>query len=387
MSSPPIALTFDQAHHQSLATGTAGIAILHIERALTGRGCWADAHTHIRQVAAGPVDGGDHTGLFYGAPALAFLLSLADADGQQRYAEPLGALDHHVTLLTHRRVVAALRRIETGEHARFAEYDLFHGLTGIGALLLARRPGSDTFAEILGYLARLTRPRRQEEDELPGWWVLHDPDPTLPTPGGHANFGMAHGAAGILALLALAARGGHLVDQQYDAIHWLMNWFDRWRQESPDGLWWPQWITRSDLRVGRLTQRAPGRPSWCYGSIGIARALQLAALAVGDLARQRAAERALLTSLTDRSLTRLTEPGVCHGLAGLYQTAYHAAHDSTDPALLHRLPALAAALISNNTHGEAPGLLTGRAGTDLVLETARSGASPQTGWDRCLLIC
>lgn len=41
----PIALTFDQAHHQSLATGTAGIAIRHIERALTGRGCWADAHT------------------------------------------------------------------------------------------------------------------------------------------------------------------------------------------------------------------------------------------------------------------------------------------------------------------------------------------------------
>ncbi|MEU5992848.1 lanthionine synthetase LanC family protein [Spirillospora sp. NPDC047418] len=198
MTSPPITLASDQAQHQSLATGTAGIAILHVERSLTGRNCWGETHRRIQQVARGPIDGGDHAGLYYGAPALAFLLGMTNADGQQRYAEPLAVLDRHVTRLAHRRVTSALQRINAGQHAAFSEYDLFHGLVGVGTLLLERRPGSDVLAEVLTYLTQLTRPRRDSRDELPGWWVSHNPDPMLPTPGGHANFGMAHGAAVIL---------------------------------------------------------------------------------------------------------------------------------------------------------------------------------------------
>ncbi|GAA1834018.1 lanthionine synthetase C family protein [Actinomadura chokoriensis] len=388
MTSPPITLATDQAQHQSLATGTAGIAILHVERALTGRSSWGDVHRRIQQTASGPVDAGDHASLYFGAPALAFLLGIAGADGRQRYAEPLAVLDGHVTRLAHRRVAAAMQRIDAGDDACFSEYDLFHGLVGIGALLLVRRPCSDVLAEVLGYLVRLTRTRRCAGAELPGWWVSQDPDPTLPTPGGHANFGMAHGAAGILAFLALAARRGHVVDQHYEAIHQLANWFDHWRQDTSDGPWWPQWITRAELRAGHPAQQVPGRPSWCYGSTGITRALQLAAIATGDTARQRTAEQALLASLADRNLARITEPGICHGVAGLYQTVYRAAHDSSAPALLQRLPALATALTCDATPQDRldHGLLTGRAGVELVLDTARSGAPPHTGWDRCLLI-
>nr|WP_203596498.1 lanthionine synthetase C family protein [Actinomadura bangladeshensis] len=371
-----------------MATGTAGIATLHVERALTGRSGWADAHRWIQQAARGPVDAGDHAGLYYGAPALAFLLGTASADGRQRYAGPLAVLDRHVTRLAHRRVAAAMQRMDAGQHAAFSEYDLFHGLVGVGTLLLERQPGSDVLAEVLGYLTRLTRPRRHSGTELPGWWVSHDPDPTLPTPGGHANFGMAHGAAGILAFLALAARHGHVVEQQYEAIDQLAAWFDHWRQDSSDGPWWPQWITCAELSNSRPTQRTPGRPSWCYGSTGITRALQLAALATCDTVRQRTAEQALLASLTDRNLARITEPGICHGLAGVYQTVYRAAHDSSDPALHRRLFALATALTSDATPQDRldHGLLTGRAGVELVLDTTRSDAPPQTGWDRCLLI-
>ncbi|MEU5994214.1 lanthionine synthetase LanC family protein [Spirillospora sp. NPDC047418] len=194
--------------------------------------------------------------------------------------------------------------------------------------------------------------------------------------------------ASILAFLALAAHNRHVVDQQHEAIDHLANWFERWRQDSPDGPWWPQWITRTELRTGRPAQQTPGRPSWCYGSAGIARALQLGALATGDTARQRTAERALLATLTDRNLARITAPGICHGLAGLYQTIYRAAHDSSDPALLQRLPALATALTGDATPPGRldPGLLTGHAGVELVLDTTRSIAPPRTGWDRCLLI-
>ena len=385
-------ISLDQARHQSLADGTAGTALLHIERALSGRDSWTKAHALIRQVATGPIDGGDHAGLYYGAPAVAFMLHTTNGDGQPRYEQALATLDHHVARLARRRLSTAVTRTNAGEYTQFSEYDLFYGLVGIGALLLLRQPGSDTLGDVLRYLVRLTRPSRHDGVELPGWWVTHDPDPTLPTPGGHANLGMAHGAAGILALLALAARAGHVVEGQHEALERLTDWLENWRQHSPDGPWWPQWITLTALRTGRPTQQRPGRPSWCYGTPGIARALQLAALATGDTTRQRFAEQALLSSLTDQNLTRISDPGLCHGVAGLYQTVYRAAGDSTEPALHQQLPVLATALTAHTTlrhgHNELPeeGLLTGRAGVELALETTRRTAPPHSGWDACLLI-
>ncbi|UJW32456.1 lanthionine synthetase C family protein [Saccharothrix sp. AJ9571] len=382
---------------QSLAQGLVADALLHVERAWTGSGRWTTAQDHIRRVVAGPVDAADHAGLYYGAPSVAFLLHTA-ADRHPRYRAASQTMDEHVLRLARRRLATAATRIGRGEPATFAEYDLFYGLTGIGTLLLRHHADSDELAGILRYVVALaTRPRHEDGAELPGWWVPHDPDEILPTPGGHANFGMAHGAAGLLAFLALAAVGGRVVDGQREAIALLTGWFDRWRQNGPDGPWWPQWITREELRAGRPQHTGPGRPSWCYGTVGIARAQQLAALATADPHRQGVAEDALAASLTDTQLDRITEPGLCHGIAGLYQTAYRASLDARGPALARRLPALANRLAlhaqslgdedsEDGDQAEATGLLTGRAGVDLALETARHSTPPHTGWDACLLI-
>lgn len=384
-----VTLTTDEATGQSLARGAAGTALLHVERAWAGSGSWDTAHTHIRRALAGPVDAADHAGLYYGAPAIAFLLHTA-ADRHPHYRAAAAALDEHVQRLARRRVAGALGRIQRGQLATFAEYDLFYGLTGIGALLLRHRPGSDVLAGILRYVVRLTKPRHHDGVELPGWWVAHDPDEILPTPGGHANFGMAHGAAGLLAFLALATLHGCVVDGQHQAIAMLTAWFDRWRQDHADGPWWPHWITRQELRSGHPAQARPGRASWCYGTVGIARALQLAALVTGDRPGQHAAEDALAASLTDTQLDRITEPGLCHGIAGIYQTTYWAARDARAPALARLLPALAARLAQHASslgdHSGPGGLLTGGAGATLALETTRRTTPPHTGWDACLLI-
>lgn len=385
-----VSLTLGETAGQSLARGAVAGALLHVERAWTGVGTWTTAQDHIRRVAAGPVDAADHAGLYYGAPAVAFLLHAA-ADRHPRYRTASQTMDEHVLRLTRRRLDTAATRIDVGEPAAFAEYDLFYGLTGIGALLLRHHPGSDELAGILRYLVTLvTQPRREGGVELPGWWVAHDPDQILPTPGGHANFGMAHGAAGLLAFLALATADGRVIDGQREAIAVLTAWFDRWRQDGAEGPWWPQWITREELNAGRPAHTGPGQASWCYGTVGIARARQLAAIATGDTRRQQDAEEALAASLTDTQLDRITKPGLCHGIAGVFQTAYRAARDARGPALTNQLPALADRL-TRHAHSEkdgdqTAGLLTGRAGVDLVLETARRNTPPHTGWDACLLI-
>ncbi|MFI7225137.1 lanthionine synthetase C family protein [Nonomuraea angiospora] len=383
-----VTLTRQEIASQSLTKATAANALLHIERALTGTGDWNSAHAHIRQATAGPIDSAPHAGLYYGTPAIAFVLHAASTGGNPRYQAAARALDKHLARLTQRRLATAAERIRRRAPATFAEYDLFHGLTGIAVLLLLRAPGSDLLAGILSYVTRLTKPRRVDGEELPGWWVAHDPDPLLPTPGGHVNLGLAHGAAGLLALLSLAALRGCTVPGQADAIDALGGWFDQWRQNSPDGTWWPQWLTHEELRTGRTTQPGPGRPSWCYGAAGIARAQQLAALATRDPVRRGLAEKAMADCLTDQQLQKITEPGLCHGMAGVYQTAYRAALDARNPAIGRRLPALAAALSQHATanQDDTEGLPTGPAGVGLALETARHTTPPRSGWDACLLI-
>lgn len=381
-----VALGRADAARQSLATGTAGTALLHLERACI-TGTWTTARTCLRQLTDGPIDGGDHTGLYYGIPALAFVLHCA-ASADPRYTRTAASLDEYLLRLARHRLAAATTRIRHGETASFAEYDLFYGITGLTALLIQRAPDSNELADLLGYLVRLTEPHRRHGILLPGWWVTHHPDPLLPTPGGHANLGMAHGAAGILAALAIAKRRGHIVDHHTDAINRLTDWFDRWRQHHPDlGTWWPQWLTLYDLTTGHPTQTAPGRPSWCYGTPGIARALHLAALATHNHHRRADAEQLLATCLDQSQTQRLTEPGLCHGLAGLYQTAFRAAADATNPTIAQRLPALAATLHTAASHNTGPGagLLTGHTGVHLAAHTTCHG-TPHTGWDTCLLI-
>jgi hypothetical protein len=286
---------------------------------------------------------------------------------------------------------SAQRRIEQRQLPQFAEYDLFYGLTGLGTLLLHHQPGHDALGRILAYLVRLaTEPIKLDDRAMPGWWVHHDPDTLVPTQGGHANFGLAHGISGPLALLALAMRAGITIDRHAEAIEHICAWLDAWRQEGDSGPWWPQWITAGELRQNQPEPSGPYRPSWCYGTPGIARAQQLAALATDDSCQRSAAEHAIAASLSDpRQLAMLTDAGLCHGTAGAYQTAWRVNCDAITTALHRPLVTLAAALVA---HAEAAdpngdfGLLDGTAGIALALQTLAHGTQPRSGWDICLLL-
>ena len=381
------AADIEQARAQSLASGAAGTALLDVERALSMTGQWTPATEQIRIATAGTISAADHAGLYFGVPAICFLLHAAGSDGSARFRTATKVADRHVIVLAERRLSVAVERRAHGAPLTFKEYDLFYGLVGLGSLLTPHLPDSAVLPDVLGYLVQLSTPRREDGLLVPGWWVEHDPDPILPTPGGHANLGMAHGAAGLLAVLALAASYGIEVPGQREAIRHIVELFDLWRQDGQDGPWWPHWLTRDDLRSGHPSQSAPGRLSWCYGAPGITRALQLAALALGETERQEQAERDLAANLNDAQLARIDDAGLCHGIAGLYQTVWRVAHDAKTSEIAQRLPAVAAHLISHSERdtGDA-GLLTGRPGVQLTLETLRHDSPPRSGWDACLLI-
>ncbi len=354
---------------QSLAEGAAGIALLHLET-----GAWAAVYPTLEQAVAKGVSVADGASLYYGAPALAFVLAATE---QPCLARAKAAAAAGTATVTRHRLEAAHRRIDQRQRPEYAEYALIRGLTGLGVAL--RRTGDlGLLRDVLTYLVRLTDPI----DGLPGWWCPHGPSRDQPArAGGKSDHGIAHGITGPLALLALTRLDGVHVDGHAEAIERILRWLDGWQRRTGDGTaWWPQTVTLTDLECAETAQAGPLRPSWCYGTPGIARAQQLAARALGDAARQRNAETAFAGCVNDPAqAARLTDRSLCHGTAGLLATGRRIAAGALNP--VHLPPLLRLHRHAAAATGEPAGLLNGSAGADLA------AAGTTTSWHACLLLC
>ncbi|MEU0925770.1 lanthionine synthetase C family protein [Streptomyces malaysiensis] len=381
MTATPPTADEDTTTRQSLAHGPLGIALLHIERAHRGTGSWQSVHRQLATI--GPLIDNNDANLFLGAPAMVYALHLAAVDSD-RYANALHSLDAIVARHTRRRLNDAHERIDHGKPTSFAEYDLLRGLTGLGALLLRRAPDSDEMRGVLEYLVRLTEPIPSSDGQvLPGWWVWHAPVHLgSPTPGGHANAGLAHGITGPLALLALAKRHSITVNGHEAAMARICRWLDGIRHSDHHGTRWPRWVTKTTA-----VPTKPTAPSWCYGAPGLARAQQLAAIALGDVDRKRMAERALLYCLADpHQLNQLANRGLCHGVGGLIRIVQRVAQDAEEPStFIDRLPQLNERLLRLGPSAET-GFLEGAAGAVLAFQSAEAGTAPASDWDACLLL-
>lgn len=360
---------------QSLAEGVPGAVLHAVERD-------EDVRPWLERMLSEPVMvHSDDVGLFEGAPAVAFALGAA---GNLRTQ---AALDDHVRAITRRRLKAAHQRIDRGDLCAKHEYDLISGLTGLGVYLLHHGSDPALLSQILAYVVRLTDPH---PNGLPGWWALHGPTgPGGDWADGHGNLGMAHGIAGPLTLLALTARRGIVSPGQTRAMRRIVDWLLRHQRKAPRA-WWPGTVRMREQQAPLgdkgfvADHEAPGTPSWCYGTPGVARALQMAGIALSDLDLQDAAEETLLDCVTDESqLALLDDASLCHGWAGVLHTTWRASQHA--PRLKAALPRL----LAGHVAARAPrgsGILTGTEGTTLAERAATTGTPPKTGWDALLLL-
>nr|WP_236652223.1 lanthionine synthetase C family protein [Streptacidiphilus neutrinimicus] len=331
----------DSVWRQSLAHGIPGIILLHTELAAAGRAPWLRVHDWLTAATHTALIRGESSHPFHGTPALATALAHAAGHFPGAYARTLDQLNTTIEADVLRRVDTAHARIDSGRPPELAEFDVIRGLTGYGAYLLRHHPASKAVPAVLCYLVRLTEPLTVGEQTVPGWWTWTGPSGLSDDrfPYGHANAGVAHGIGGPLALMGLATRAGTSVPGLLAAISTVLAWLDYWGTETPGGVVWPYWITMDDLRAGRWEPEGLMRPSWCYGAAGLARAQQLAAIALADHARQHAAETALIQAVTDPARLAVTGDGsLCHGFAGLAHLACRAATDAL-PANRIRLQA------------------------------------------------
>jgi hypothetical protein len=375
---------------QSIAHGAAGVAILHACLDRTGENRQL-IHRWLAAAVTEELSAAPGAGAWFGAPAVAFAFAHCAPDGTYRGAR--AELDRALQDIARDRLDEARRRIQARKRPRLQEFDLVNGLAGIGGYLLQRDP-SDAHrlvAQVLSYLVALTEPVDAADaagTTVPGWWTADPPSGCPTARGGHSDQGAAHGICGPLSLLALAGRAGIWVPGQHQAMQRIGDWYDGLARTNDTDCWWPQRLTWHERTGATPMQVSPGRPSWCYSTPGIARALQLSGIALGDTDRQHRAEQALLAAVTDPTLLgQISDVSLCHGWAGTALTVWCAAQDSTDPALTEALPALTDSLAAaaHALPGTAPtGLIHGAAGAALTLNSLT--VNQVEGWARYLLL-
>ncbi|MGW1729179.1 lanthionine synthetase C family protein [Streptomyces sp. NPDC002306] len=378
-----------RAWPQSLAGGASGIALLHIERARTGHGDWDTAHTWLTKAVHGEVSAAANANLYFGAPALAFIMDRA-ASGSSRYLHGLQRLDAATLTLTRNRLATAHQRINRAERPPMEEFDLIQGLTGLGAYHLSRHPHHEITQDVLAYLVRLTGPL-PDPSQLPPWWTNDAPTgaPHADHPGGHGNFGLAHGIGSVMSVLSMALLRDVDVPGAADAVERICVWSDQWRQGDQTAPWWPGYISMRQATDHHVHSDLRPRPSWCYGVSGTARAQQLAGLALRDPARIQAAENAILAALRDPlQLDQLAGTGLCHGTAGLLQAAWRMATETDNAEIAAAMASLTDRLITalDQDGHENPELLDGTAGAALVLHTLGTSHTPAPHWDAFLAL-
>ncbi|MGI5339830.1 lanthionine synthetase C family protein [Streptomyces sp. CA-181903] len=364
----------------------------------------AHAHAHLRRSLAAVADGGHPPGGLYATTsAAAYALSIAHrATGG--YRDALARLDVY-----HRELVRrALPRVPAEPVASNAEFEVIRGMSGVGRHLLARgESAAEETRAVLEYLTAMALGGvTLRGHAVPRWWTWAAPraGQEAELPDGHLNLGLSHGVSGPLALLSLAWRSGVAVDGQREAVEAVVGLLETWAVPDGEGLRWPPYLTLDDWAAGPGSPVPPWqRPSWCYGSPGIARAVQLAALALDRPDWHELARRALLP-LLDRPVSAwgLEDAGLCHGTGGaLHVLGLLREHidDERLDAVVDELAALTIGhfreehrfgfrtSVMNAPEGaDLPGFLDGAAGTALALDAYAHGGRAHADWDMALLV-
>jgi len=283
--------------------------------------------------------------------------------------------------------------VDIGLKSQFArrEFDLIRGTTGLGVYLIERgRP-------IDGVVTALADSATETGDGIT-WWV--DPRTVLPEraelfPDGYYDVGMAHGQAGVVAMLAHGYAAGTESAKPLleNALRWLL------AQRLPEG----EGPGRYPLLFGMDGKRSGGRMAWCYGDIGVAVALLAAGRALGDDAvLEEAHDLALFCADRPMEHAGVLDASLCHGSAGLALMFARLAHAFDEEKLADSARTWGRVILDQRIPGEPVGgiqysvpqgdergfeprggLLEGATGAALVLHALSTDVAPD--WDVLLL--
>lgn len=284
--------------------------------------------------------------------------------------------------------------------AELNEYDLINGFTGLGVYArerLSQPSGAVLLERVVDHLAT----QAETGPEGTAWFT---PPNRLPAwqreihPEGLYNLGVAHGIPAVVALLAIACRGGVATDRARPLLDGTVRWLLAHRLPAGAGSCFGTVVAAGE---GSGTSRL----AWCYGDPGIAATLLVAARAVGEPGwEDKALEVARGAARRPPEQSSVRDAGICHGAAGLahlFNRFWQASGEEVfrdaarfwiERTLEFRVPGEGIAGFRawhalpgpDGQWVAEPGLLEGATGVALVLLAAVSTVEPE--WDRVLLV-
>lgn len=315
----------------SLASGDAGAAVLCATYDATDpAGGWDRTGHRFLAAAVAALDDPDvPLSLFHGATGVLAAATLLSRGGS-RY----GGLRSQLTAA----LLPVLRRAAATAGDHESGYDVLSGLSGwTGSLLLDPGTPADLLTELADALARL--------------------GPDLPQPG------LAHGASGPLAALALLTPRAPGTNAAVRAL------------------------------ADRVSSAEVENVTWCAGAVGVARALWLAGRVLDDGSLRARAEELALLDADHRT------PTLCHGTAGALLVSALFWWDTGDERHRGHAARLCARLLDSyepdtvfgfrdveagGARVDNPGVLVGAAGIALVLRALTAPRPP--AWPRLFLL-
>lgn len=277
------------------------------------------------------------------------------------------------------------------------EYDLVRGLAGHGVYAVTRLHhdrGRRIAAMVLDHLERMAEPA---EVGL-RWFTPAEAlaaDKRLHCPAGGYDLGLAHGMAGIAAMLARYLAAGFERDRSARLLAGCISFL--LATPSPA-------CGRFGAIIARGSESAVGtRMAWCYGDVGVALALFAAARALDrDDWEREALAVAQLIAARPMDTTGVVDASICHGSAGVAQFFHrlHARYPASgfevaarawiDKTIELRRPGtpLGGFQMATRVDGELVwsdnvSLLAGAPGTALALLAAATDLDPD--WDEMLM--
>jgi hypothetical protein len=371
----------------SLSCGNPAVGLLFAE--LDDR---QQAH---RYLSAGLVDPhwAPDAGLFGGMGSLAFAAGAA-CQAYGGYSTLLARFDSAMATGARPWAATARARVEAGQPIGSWSYDVISGFSGVGRHLLGRYDSTGDPAIRTAVVDLLLALVAIAVGGDQAWWVNHGRNRQQDT--GHLNFGLAHGIAGPLALLALAWQAGVRVPRQDEAIERIVALLLRVQSTDDMGPYWPHTLSQLESPTG-----VRSRDVWCYGGAGVGRALYLAGSVTGNAAWIRLAHDALRAAFATGN-DEIVDYGLCHGWAGLLRIATVMAYDSKNADYQLAAADIAGRICDayDESHpfgfravhpksGDGlnrPGFLEGAAGIALALHGYETGLPARTQWDAALLI-
>lgn len=210
------------------------------------------------------------------------------------------------------------------DNIKFSHYDAIAGASGYLYNIIKLFPEDcESLKEnLIAYLVELSEDIYYKNEKIIGYHIKCENQyldvEKRNNPDGHINFGLSHGIIGPLVALSEAYKDGYKFKNLEVAIHKLKKLYEKFEKKDYI-LKYPTQLSYNSFKNNTLLDEEYSfNSSWCYGNLGIIRALMIVSLNLGDKYKYEYYKNAIINIFNiPYEEYNLISSCLCHGYASV----------------------------------------------------------------------